>query len=155
MLAAFSLTGVINDETMITLKSRQKLLTCWRAKSLKIIAEVKFLQAGCNSQPKEVNYDLKCITLKFLCSLYYNHFYKLYLFTFAITTNGQSNLAYKTASPPQMDGSIVSPGGANVPHMWVHWRHLANTIELVLPSANPSPQPKRQIDRFSRFCRAH
>jgi len=23
----------------------------------------------------------------------------------------------------------------------VHWRHLANTIELVLPSAHPSPQP--------------
>jgi len=30
-----------------------------------------------------------------------------------------------------------------------------NTIELVLPSAHESPQPKRQIDRFSRFCRAH
>jgi len=36
-----------------------------------------------------------------------------------------------------------------------HWRHLANTIELVLPSAYPSPQPKRQSDRFSRFCTAH
>jgi len=23
----------------------------------------------------------------------------------------------------------------------VHWRHLANTIELVLPSADPTPQP--------------
>jgi len=38
--------------------------------------------------------------------------------------------------------------------MWTHWRHLANTIELVLPSSYPSPQPKRQIDRFSRFCTA-
>jgi len=28
-------------------------------------------------------------------------------------------------------------------------------IELVLPSAHPSPRPKRQIDRFSRFCTAH
>jgi len=36
-----------------------------------------------------------------------------------------------------------------------HWRHLVNTIELVLPSAHSSPQPKRQIDRFSRFCTAH
>jgi len=25
-----------------------------------------------------------------------------------------------------------------------HWRHLANTIKLVLPSAHLSPQPKRQ-----------
>jgi len=39
--------------------------------------------------------------------------------------------------------------------MRAHWRHLANTIELVLPSAHPSPQSKRQIDRFSRFCTAH
>jgi len=37
------------------------------------------------------------------------------------------------------------------PPMMAHWRHLANTIELVLPSANPSPKPKRQIDRFSHF----
>ena len=35
------------------------------------------------------------------------------------------------------------------------WRHLANMIKLVLPSAHPSPQPKRQIDRFGRFCTAH
>ena len=38
------------------------------------------------------------------------------------------------------------------PHGRAHWRHLANTIELVLPSAHPSPQPKGQIDRFSRFA---
>jgi len=41
------------------------------------------------------------------------------------------------------------------PPMWTHWRHLANTIELVLPSAHPSPQPKWQIDRFSCFCTAY
>jgi len=41
------------------------------------------------------------------------------------------------------------------PPMWALWRHLANTIELVLPSANPIPQPKRQIDRFSRSGTAH
>ena len=51
---------------------------------------------------------------------------------------------------------------------WVHWRHLPNTIEAVHTGASwqmrlnlcftrstPSPQPKRQIDRFSRFCTAH
>jgi len=36
-----------------------------------------------------------------------------------------------------------------------HWRHLANTTEPVLPSAHLSTQPKRQINRFSRFCTAH
>jgi len=35
-----------------------------------------------------------------------------------------------------------------------HWRHLANTIELGLPLADPSPQPKWQVDRLSHFCRA-
>jgi len=39
---------------------------------------------------------------------------------------------------------------------WAHCRHLANTIELVVALAYPSPQPKRQIvDRFSRFRPAH
>jgi len=33
-----------------------------------------------------------------------------------------------------------------------HWRYLANTIELVLPSAYLSLQPKRHLDRFSRFA---
>jgi len=45
-------------------------------------------------------------------------------------------------------------------HCWwqcclAHWRHLANTIELLLPSAHPSPQPKWQSDRFSHYCTAH
>jgi len=39
--------------------------------------------------------------------------------------------------------------------MGAHWRHLENTIELVLPSVHPSSQTKRQIDRFSHFCAAH
>ena len=42
-----------------------------------------------------------------------------------------------------------------IEHGRAHWRHLANTIELVHPSANLSPKPKRQIDRFSRFCTHH
>jgi len=43
---------------------------------------------------------------------------------------------------------------SNVCAMYQHGLsiNLANTIELVLPSAHPSPQPKRQIDRFSRFA---
>jgi len=48
-----------------------------------------------------------------------------------------------------------SSGGASVPTWEAHWRHLANTIELVLLSTHPSPQPKRQIDRFGRVCTAH
>ena len=37
------------------------------------------------------------------------------------------------------------------PCMRARWLHLVNAIELVLPSAHPSPQPKQQIDRFTRF----
>jgi len=36
-----------------------------------------------------------------------------------------------------------------------HWRQLANTTELLLPSAHLSPQSKWQIDQFRRFCTAH
>ena len=36
-----------------------------------------------------------------------------------------------------------------------HSGHLVNTIELVLPSTYPSPQPKRQVGRLNRFCTAH
>jgi len=32
---------------------------------------------------------------------------------------------------------------------------LANMIELMHPSAHSSPQPIRQMDRFSRFCTAY
>ena len=50
-------------------------------------------------------------------------------------------------------GSLVQPflHSSKAECRRAHWRHLANTIELVLPSAHSSPQPKRQIDRFSRF----
>jgi len=41
------------------------------------------------------------------------------------------------------------------PPVWAYWRYLANTIEIFLPSAHPSSQPKRQINRFSHFCTAH
>jgi len=42
---------------------------------------------------------------------------------------------------------LYSQSGGNV-------SFLTNTIELVLLSAYPSPQPKRQIDRLSGFCTA-
>jgi len=44
---------------------------------------------------------------------------------------------------------------AKYPPMRAHWRHLTNMIELVHPSAHLSLQPKRQMDRFSRFSTAH
>jgi len=44
---------------------------------------------------------------------------------------------------------------ATCPSIRAHWRHLANAIELVHPSAHSSPQSKRQMDRFSRFCTAY
>ena len=47
-----------------------------------------------------------------------------------------------------------SPPPTNCPIM-THSGHLANRIELVLPSAHPSPQPKRQVDQFSRSYTAH
>jgi len=35
--------------------------------------------------------------------------------------------------------------------MRAHWRHLANTTELMLPLAHPSPQQKWHVDRLSHF----
>jgi len=37
------------------------------------------------------------------------------------------------------------------PPMRTHWRHLVDTIELVLPSAHQNVQPKLKIDQFCRF----
>jgi len=48
-----------------------------------------------------------------------------------------------------------STGDGNVSFHKAHWCHLANTIELVHPSANSSPQSKWQMDRFSRFSLRH
>jgi len=50
---------------------------------------------------------------------------------------------------------FYSTGDGNVSFHKAHWRHLANTIELVHPSAHSRPQSKRQMDRFSRFCTAY
>jgi len=44
---------------------------------------------------------------------------------------------------------------ATCPPITAHWRHLANTIKHVHPSAHLSPQPKRQINRLGRLCTAN
>ena len=61
-----------------------------------------------------------------------------------IITSVQNNLTYLT------QGRITARW-----HGRAHWRHLANTIELVLRSAHPSPQLKWKINRFSYFCTPH
>jgi len=63
---------------------------------------------------------------------------------------------HKTASPLQTDGSIVFARWRQCAFPYGHnCRHLANMIELVLPSVNPSQQSKWQINPFSRSCTAH
>ena len=57
-------------------------------------------------------------------------------------TSGRSKLT-KRPHRPNMDGSIV----------FVRWRQCAP--HLMPPWAHLSPHPKRHLDRFSRFCRAH
>jgi len=58
-----------------------------------------------------------------------------------------------TAHGRVSSGSLAPPGEYD----WncAQWRHHANMIELVLPSAHPGLPPKRQINQFSRFCTAH
>jgi len=59
-------------------------------------------------------------------------------------TTGQSNLTRRIAA---VDGwlNVIRQVTATCPPMRAHWHHLANTIELVHPSAHSSPQPKRQM----------
>ena len=49
--------------------------------------------------------------------------------------------------------AVIRQVTATCPSTRVHWRHLA--IELVHPPAHSSPQSKRPMDRFSRFCIAY
>ena len=72
-----------------------------------------------------------------------------------IITSDQSNLTSDRIAATDWWFNRIRQVAPLCPPMWAHWHHLANTIELVLPSAHPSPQPKWQIDRFSRFCTAH
>jgi len=48
--------------------------------------------------------------------------------------------------------NVIRQVTATCPPMRAHWRHLANAIELVHPSAHSSPQSKRRMDRFSPFA---
>ena len=64
-------------------------------------------------------------------------------------------ILHKTALTPQTDGSIIIARWRQCALPCGHWCQLANTTELVKHSANPSPQPKLQINRFSCFCTAH
>jgi len=70
-------------------------------------------------------------------------------------TSGQSNLTQGRIAAADGRFSRTRQVAPMCPPMWAHWRHLANMTELVLPSAHPSPQRKRQIDWFSHFCTAH
>jgi len=90
-----------------------------------------------------------------------------------LETTFSQDICRKATSPQQTDGSFVFTRWCQCALPWgksissaifaqitaecrqAHWRQLANTIELVLPSAHPSPQPKWQIDRLSHFCTAH
>jgi len=75
--------------------------------------------------------------------------------TTIIVTSGQSNLTHDRIAAADGRFNRIRQVAPMCPLMWAHWRHLANTIELVLSSAHPSPQTKRQIYQFSRFCTAH
>jgi len=43
------------------------------------------------------------------------------------------------------------PFPQNCPFPWGIW----TTVQYMIPWAHPSPQPKRHLDRFSRFCTVH
>ena len=68
-----------------------------------------------------------------------------------MTASGQSNLIYEHIVAADGRFNRIRQVMSMCPPMWAHWRHLANTTELVLPLVHSRPQPKRQIDRFSRF----
>jgi len=75
----------------------------------------------------------------------------LLLLLLLITTSGQSDLTKDC----RLQFNRIHQVAPMCPPMWSHWRHLANTIELVLPSVHAGLQPNQQIDRFSYFCTAH
>jgi len=71
-----------------------------------------------------------------------------------VVTSDQSNLTQDRITDADGWFNRIHQVAPMCPQMWAHWRTLANMIELVIPSAHPSPQSERQIDRFSRFCTA-
>jgi len=75
-------------------------------------------------------------------------------FLSANLTSGQSNLTDDCIAATDKRFNRICHVAPMCPPIWAHWCHLANTVELVLPSALSSPQLKRQIDRFSHSCTA-
>jgi len=61
------------------------------------------------------------------------------------TTSGQSNLTQGRIAAANGRFNRIRQVPPMCPPMRRDWCHLANTIELVLPSAHPSPQPKQHI----------
>jgi len=69
-----------------------------------------------------------------------------------IITSGESNLTQGRIAAADGRFNRIRQTASTCPPMMAHWRHLANTIEVVLPLAHLSLLPERQIDRLSHFC---
>ena len=68
-------------------------------------------------------------------------------------TSGQNKFTYGCIAAADGRFNRIRQMAPMCPPMRAHRRQLANTIEFVLLSALVvSPQPKRQIDRFSHFA---
>jgi len=67
-------------------------------------------------------------------------------------TNGHSNLTRGRIAAADGWSSCICQVVPMCLPIRAHWRHLANTIELVLPLAHLSPQPKRQMIGSAGFA---
>jgi len=68
-------------------------------------------------------------------------------------TIGQSNLTQGRIAAADGRFNRILQLAPMCPPTRAHWRHLTNTLELVMFfSARLSPQPNRRMDRFSRFA---
>ena len=81
--------------------------------------------------------------------LHYLLNFRVFYINLIIIISGQSNLTKDCIAAADGRFSRIRQVATMCFRMWTSWHHLANTIEFVLPSAHPSPQSKRQIDRFS------
>ena len=69
--------------------------------------------------------------------------------------SGPNNLTWDSIAASDRRFNRIRQVAPMCPPIWAYWHHLANTSEFVISSTHPNPQPKRQIDRFSRFCTAY
>jgi len=60
-------------------------------------------------------------------------------------TSGQSNLTEDRIAATDARLNRIHQVVPMCPPVWAHWRHLANTMELVRPSAHPSPKPNSKL----------